>query len=132
MTHGAAPSLDDIHALAEQARAALPPPMRAAVADVALRVEDFASDAQLRDLGITDPFDLTGLYDGIPLTERASFDQPLSPDVIWLFRRPILDEWAERGGVNLAELVTHVMVHEMAHHFGWTDAAIAQIDRWWL
>ena len=53
------------------------------------------------------------------------------PDVIWLFRRPILDEWAERGNVSIAELVSHVVVHELAHHFGWSDDQIAVIDRWW-
>jgi predicted Zn-dependent protease with MMP-like domain len=58
-------------------------------------------------------------------------DQPQGPDTIWLFRRPILDEWADRGNVTLEDLVRHVLVHELAHHFGWSDADIASIDRWW-
>ncbi len=58
-------------------------------------------------------------------------DQPAQPDVIWLFRRPILDEWADRGDVTLADLVAHVLVHELAHHFGWSDDDIAAVDRWW-
>ena len=58
-------------------------------------------------------------------------DQPHGPDTIWLFRRPILDEWADRGNVALGALVAHVYVHELAHHFGWSDADIAAIDPWW-
>jgi predicted Zn-dependent protease with MMP-like domain len=85
----------------------------------------------LDDLGVEDPFDLTGLYDGIPLTEKSVMDVVDRPDTIWLFRRPILDEWAERGDVTLGQLVAHVLVHELAHHFGWSDEEIAAIDRWW-
>ncbi|MEM1428668.1 MAG: metallopeptidase family protein [Pseudomonadota bacterium] len=130
-TERRAPSLDEIAALAFSARDALPEGFAAAAAAVAIRVEDFADADILTDLGMEDAFELTGLYDGIPLTERSVMDQPDRPDTIWLFRRPILDEWAERGSVSLAELVTHVYVHELAHHFGWSDADIAAIDRWW-
>lgn len=126
-----APSLEEMIELAEAARAALPDGYVQAARDVALRIEDFAPEDLLAGLEISDPFELTGLYQGIPLTEKSVFDQPICPDVIWLFRRPILDEWAERGDVGLAELVTHVFVHELAHHFGWSDADIARIDRWW-
>ena len=83
------------------------------------------------DMGVEDPFEITGLYDGIPLTEKSVTDQPGQPDTIWLFRRPILDEWSDRGNVSLGEMVTHVLVHELAHHFGWSDDDIAQIDPWW-
>lgn len=126
-----APNLEDIETLAEAARANLPAAYQRAAAEVALRVVDFASDVTLIDLGIDSPFDLTGLYEGIPMTEKSTFDQPHGPDVIWLFRRPILDEWVDRGDVALGDLVAHVMIHEMAHHFGWSDDDIAQIDRWW-
>ena len=85
----------------------------------------------LEAMGIESPYDLTGLYEGIPLTEKSISDQPLHPDLIWLFRRPILDEWIERGDVSLQELVSHVLVHELAHHFGWSDADIARIAPWW-
>ncbi len=117
--------------LAFAARDALPPEFRASAASVAIRVVDLAPDDILEDLQIADPFDLTGLYDGIPLTEKSSFDQPTRPDAIWLFRRPILDEWADRGDVTLGDLVAHVYVHELAHHLGWSDADIARIDQWW-
>ena len=127
----AAPTLEDIHALAEAARAALPAPFAAQAAAVLLRVEDFADAEMLADLGMDDAFDLTGLYDGIPLTEASLMDQRDRPDTIWLFRRPILDEWLERESEPLGRLVAHVYVHELAHHFGWSDAEIARIDRWW-
>lgn len=126
-----APSLDDIEALVRAAIDALPAEFRAAAAGVALRVEDFASDDILDEMDVEDPFDLTGLYDGIPLPEKSVMDQPDRPDTIWLFRRPILDEWVGRGDVPLGELVTHVYVHELAHHLGWSDADIASVDRWW-
>lgn len=120
-----------IEALARDAVASLPPEFRAAATQVVLRIEDFASEDMLDALEIEDPFDLTGLYEGTPLTEKSVADQPHGPDVIWLFRRPILDEWVARGDVTLAELVAHVTVHELAHHFGWSDDDIATIDRWW-
>lgn len=126
-----APGLDLIEALARDAVLALPEPHRAAALQVALQVVDFAPDEVLEAMGIDSPYDLTGLYDGIPLTEKSVTDQPQQPDTVWLFRRPILEEWIERGDIGLADLVTHVTVHEFAHHFGWSDADIAAIDPWW-
>ena len=126
-----APDLAEFERIALSARAALPAPFTEMAQQVAIRIEDFAPDEMLADMQISDPFDLTGLYDGIPLTQKSSADQPLQPDMIWLFRRPILEEWAERGDITLGELITHVLVHEMAHHFGWSDEDIAEIDRWW-
>ncbi|MEL6204635.1 MAG: metallopeptidase family protein [Pseudomonadota bacterium] len=117
--------------MAHAARESLPPEFARAATEVAIRVEDFADPSTLSDLQIEDAFDLTGLYNGIPLTERSVMDQPDRPDTIWLFRRPILDEWAERGSEPLGRLVAHVYVHELAHHFGWSDDDIAAIDRWW-
>ncbi|MGC8203787.1 metallopeptidase family protein [Aliiroseovarius sp. PTFE2010] len=125
------PSLDTIEELARTAISDLPPQFAVAANTLVLRVMEFAPDELLAEIGIEEPFELTGLYTGIPLTEKSSFDQPTEPDAIWLFRRPILDEWIARGDVDLSDLVTHVTVHELAHHFGWTDADIARIDRWW-
>jgi predicted Zn-dependent protease with MMP-like domain len=130
-TDWTAPGLGEIEALADGALAMLPQPYQAAARKVVIRVEDFAPRRILLDMGVEDPFELTGLYDGIPLTEKSVMDQPGQPDTIWLFRRPMLDEWADRGNVSLGELVTHVLVHELAHHFGWSDDDIAQIDPWW-
>ena len=130
-TEATAPDAADIEAMALAAIDALPEAYRAAARAVVLRVEDFAPDEILEDMAVDDPFDLTGLYEGIPLTEKSNFDQPTRPDAIWLFRRPILDEWMSRGDVVLGDLVAHVYVHELAHHFGWSDDEIAAIDRWW-
>ena len=126
-----APDLADIEAMARAAMDALPEPFRAGAEAVALRVEDWPSEAMLDELEIDDAYGLTGLYDGIPTTEKSVMDQPAGPDTVWLFRRPILDEWADRGDVTLGDLVAHVTVHELAHHFGWSDEDIASIDRWW-
>lgn len=125
-----APSLADLEALAAAAYAELPGEVRDACAGLAIRVADFASDELLAEMEIEDPFELTGLYEGIPLTEKSVFDQPLRPDAVWLFRRPILEEWIERGDVALDRLVAHVLVHEIAHHLGWSDDDIRGIDDW--
>jgi predicted Zn-dependent protease with MMP-like domain len=125
-----APTLEEIAELAQATVAALPPAFRAAAQEVALRVADFADEDTLEEMEM-EPFDLTGLYEGVPLTEKSNWDVPQGPDTVWLFRRPILDEWAERGNVTIAELVAHVTIHEFAHHFGWSDDDIAAIDKWW-
>lgn len=125
-----APSLEDFDRLVARAVAALPAEVRRACADLAIRVLDFAPDEMLNSMQIDDPFDLTGLYDGTPLTEKSTFDQPQQPDTVWLFRRPILDEWIDRGDVALDRLVAHVLVHEIAHHLGWSDDDIRAVDDW--
>lgn len=124
-------SIDQIADMARATVAGLPDPFRKAAELVVLQVVDWPSDDMLDELGIDDPLDLTGLYDGIPLTEKSVMDPGYGPDMVWLFREPILDEWRERGNVDLADLVAHVTVHEFAHHFGWSDDDIATIDRWW-
>jgi predicted Zn-dependent protease with MMP-like domain len=126
-----APDLSEMEAMARAAVDALPPAFQPAARAVALRVAERPDAAMLRELGMSDPMELTGLYDGIPMTEKSVADQPLGPDTVWLFRAPILAEWRARGDVTLEELVGHVTIHEFAHHFGWSDADIAAIDRWW-
>jgi predicted Zn-dependent protease with MMP-like domain len=125
---GPAPSLDDIAALAEAAFAALPAKFRQLAGEVVFRVDDFASDEVLDDLGIEDPFELTGLYQGVDLSRRSVLDPSPEPARIFLYRRPILDEWAERGDVGLADLVAHVLTHEIGHHVGLSDADIDAIE----
>ncbi|WP_284165085.1 metallopeptidase family protein [Frigidibacter sp. SD6-1] len=127
----AAPDLEAIESMARATLADLPPEFAGPAQGVLLRVSDFAPEDLLEDMGIEDPFELTGLYDGIPMIEKSVMDVVDRPDMIWLFRRPILDEWAERGDVTLGQLVAHVTIHELAHHFGWSDEEIAEIDRWW-
>lgn len=131
--HGAqvAPDLAWFDDVARRTVADLPAPFATLAAQVALRVVDWPPADLLHEMEIDDPLDLTGLYEGIPVTEKSVFDQPHGPDVVWIFRRPILDEWQARGDVELSALVAHVVVHEFAHHFGWSDEDIATIDRWW-
>ena len=125
-----APSLADFDDLARGAFAALPPEVRTACADLLIRTADFAPDHLLAEMEIDDPFELTGLYDGIALTQKSVFDQPEGPDIVWLFRRPILEEWIDRGDIALGALVAHVLVHEIAHHLGWSDDDIRAVDDW--
>jgi predicted Zn-dependent protease with MMP-like domain len=124
---GLAPSLDDFATLAERAFSDLPEPFRGLAAEAVIRVDDFADDAVLDDMGIQDPFELTGLYQGVDLSRRSVFEAS-PPPMIFLYRRPILDEWAERGDVTLEELVAHVLVHEIGHHFGLSDDDIDRIE----
>jgi predicted Zn-dependent protease with MMP-like domain len=126
--HSRAPSLEDIAALAEAAFAELPEAFRQQAGEIVFRVDDFASDEVLDDLGLEDPFELTGLYQGVDLGRRSVLDPSPEPARVFLYRRPILDEWAERGDVALAELVTHVLVHEIGHHFGLSDEDIHVIE----
>jgi len=126
-----APDLEMLHALALSARANLPAPWAELAKAVAIRVEEVAPPEMLSELAMEDPFELTGLYDGIPMTQKSVMDQPEGPDTVWLFRRAILDEWIDRGNVTLGELVTHIVVHELAHHFGWSDDDSAAVDQWW-
>src|SRR5262245_15503525 len=123
-----APSLDDLAAMAEAAFAALPTAFREAAGHLVFRVDEFPSDEVLDDLGIEDAFELTGLYQGVDLIRRSIFDAAPSASRVFLFRRPILDEWAERGDVSLGELVTHILVHEIGHHMGLSDADIEIIE----
>jgi predicted Zn-dependent protease with MMP-like domain len=125
---GLAPSLDDLAALAEAAFARLPEGFRRMVGEVIFRVDDFPAQEVLDEMGIEDAFELTGLYQGVDLGHRSVFDPSPQPSMIFLYRRPILDEWAERGDVTLEALVAHVLVHEIGHHFGLSDADIDRIE----
>jgi len=121
-------------AFLEMARAAvdaLPVPFDRAAQALVISVVDMPPGDVLEDLGMTDPMELTGLYDGVPMTEKSFADQAMGPDMIWLYRLPILAEWRTREDVELADLIAHILVHELAHHFGWSDDDIAEIDRWW-
>lgn len=123
-----APSLDDFAAIARIAYDALPDPFRRLAGDALIHIADFAEDEVLKDLGIEDGFELTGLYQGVDLSRRSVLDTALQPSMVFLYRRPILDEWAERGDVTLEELISHVLVHEIGHHFGLSDDDIDAIE----
>lgn len=124
----AAPSLDDFAALADEAYKTLPQPFRGLAGEVRMVVEDFAADEVLEQLGIDDPFELTGLYRGVDLAARSVLDPVPQMSQVLLYRRPILDEWSERGDVTLMELITHVLVHEIGHHFGLSDDDIHRAE----
>jgi predicted Zn-dependent protease with MMP-like domain len=117
---GRPPSAGDIETIARAALEALPKPFSESIGDVVLIVEEFADDATLDSLGIEDPFELSGVYEGIPLTERSVEQSGTLPERVRLFRRPILDEWAA-GDDTLEHLVAHVLIHEIGHHFGLSD-----------
>ena len=122
-----APDAAAIERLAEAAIARMPELFRRHLDGVVLRVDDFAEEDVLRELGIEDPFDLTGLYTGRPVGEQSSMLSGELPAMIHLYRRPLLDEWAETG-VALEDLITHVIVHEAGHHFGFSDADMHAIE----
>jgi predicted Zn-dependent protease with MMP-like domain len=123
-----APSLAEFEHLAEAAFANLPGRFRRLCEGVAVRVEDFSDDDTLRDLGLDSPFDLLGLFRGIGLAQgAATLDTGQFPNMVWLYRRPILDYWAEHDE-TLGALVTHVLIHEIGHHFGLSDADMEAIE----
>lgn len=121
---GPAPSLDDLDRLARDAWDAMPDSFRTLAGDVLIRIEDFADEAVLADLGIEDAFELTGLYHGVDLTQRSIMDPAPAQPMVFLFRRAILEEWIDRGDVTLEDLISHVLVHEIGHHFGLSDDAM--------
>ena len=123
-----APSIDDFAAIADEAWGELPEQFRAMAGDVELRVADFPDEDVLDELGIEDAFELTGLYQGVDLSRRTSFDPTPHRSMVLLYRRPMLDEWCERGDVSLKELIVHVLVHEIGHHFGLSDDDIEAIE----
>ena len=117
---GPPPSAAEIEALARATLDALPAPFADSLGEVVLLVEEFADDKTLADMGIDDPFELSGIYEGVPLTERSVDQSGTLPERIRLFRRPLLDEWAD-GDDTLEHLVAHVLIHEVGHHFGLSD-----------
>ena len=125
--HGLPPSAEEIEAVARRTLLALPEPFASHLHDVVLLIEDFADDETLSVMAIEDPFDLTGIYEGIPISEKSVEQSGALPDRIRLFRRPILDEWAD-GDDTLEHLVAHVLIHEVGHHFGLGDEAMHALE----
>ena len=121
-----APSLDDFEAMAADAFARLPAHFRERCEGLVIRVEDFPEESVLDDLDAETPFDILGLYQGISIAGRDS-GPPIGPDMVFLYRRPMLDYWAEFAD-TLGGLVTHVLVHEIGHHFGLSDADMEAIE----
>jgi predicted Zn-dependent protease with MMP-like domain len=124
---GPPPSADEMEAIARRVLDSLPEPFASHLPNVVLLIEDFADDRTLKAMDIEEPFDLTGIYEGIPITERSVDHSGTMPDRIRLFRRPILDEWAD-GDDTLEQLVVHVVVHEVGHHFGLSDEDMDDLE----
>jgi predicted Zn-dependent protease with MMP-like domain len=127
MRYGTPPSLDDILELAEVALSAIPQELRNMVGGTVMAVEEAPDDEILAEMGMESPWELTGLYRGTPLTEKSVLDVPVEPDTIVLFREPILLEWIETGE-DLFRLVRNVLIHEIGHHFGLSDADISRLE----
>jgi predicted Zn-dependent protease with MMP-like domain len=122
------PTAEEIEALAEQALAAIPERLRRHIKGVGISVEEFADDATLAEMEIESAWELSGLYRGTPLNRRSVDDIARAPDLIFLYRQPILLEWVETGE-DFYRLVRNVLIHEVAHHFGFSDAEIEALER---
>jgi predicted Zn-dependent protease with MMP-like domain len=122
-----APSLAEFEAMAEAAYARLPDKFRQLCEGVVIRVEDFPTEEVLQELRAQSEFELLGLFQGVGLPFRSESAPEQMPNMVWLYRRPILDFWAEHEN-TLGEIVTHVLVHEIGHHFGMSDADMQAIE----
>jgi predicted Zn-dependent protease with MMP-like domain len=123
-----APSLVEFEVMAIEAFRRLPDKFRDLCADLVIRIDDFPTDEVLDHLGARTEFDVLGLFQGVGLPFRSESAPVQMPNMIWLYRRPILDYWAEHDE-TLGEIVTHVLVHEIGHHFGMSDEDMEAIER---
>ena len=121
------PTVADLEAVAREAYAGVPVELRRFVQNVIIRVQDFPDDETLEDLECESPFDLLGLYRGVDLSQKSVLDTPEDVDMIFLYRRPILDYWCE-AGEDLTHVVRHIMIHEIGHHFGLSDDDMERIE----
>jgi predicted Zn-dependent protease with MMP-like domain len=126
-TFGPPPSASEFEAIARAALSRLPTELAQHTGDVVLSIEDFADEETLAEMGIEDPFELTGLFEGIGLTEQSIELSGQMPNRVRLFRQPILDEWIAEGE-DLEHLIAHVVIHEIGHHFGLSDADMHALE----
>ena len=122
------PSLDELKAIAEAALKTLPGELAVHVTGVVIRIADFPDPEIERDMGLESPFDLLGLYQGVSLDRKSVSDPTPDVDMIFLYRRPILDYWCETGE-DLSRIVRHVLIHEIGHHFGFSDEDMERIEK---
>lgn len=121
------PSLADIDALAREALNLLPPDLKKFTEGVIVQVEEFPDDDVCAEMELETPFDILGLYQGVSLAEKQIEASGGTPDLVFLYRRPILDYWCETGE-DLAHVVRHVLIHEIGHHFGYSDDEMETLD----
>ena len=126
--HTTPPTLAEIELLAAEAFETIPEELRRHVANVPIRVEEFPDAETEEEMGLESPFDLLGLYRGVALPRQSVLDVRTRPDMIFLYRRPILDYWCEEG-LDLRAVIRHVLIHEIGHHFGFSDADMDRIER---
>jgi predicted Zn-dependent protease with MMP-like domain len=123
-----APTLDDIETLAREVYDRLPEEFRERCGDILFRVEDFPDEDVIEEMELETQYDILGLFQGVALTQRAESETvPREPNVVFLYRRPILDEWSE-SQILLGDIVTHVLIHEVGHHFGFSDEDMEAIE----
>ena len=121
------PSLADLEDLAHRALKTIPGELLRHTRDVVIRVDDFPDAETEREMGLESPFDLLGLYRGVPIGEKGTGYTPHDVDMIFLYRRPLLDYWCETEE-DLEHLIRHVMIHEIGHHFGLSDEDMERIE----
>ena len=121
------PSAEEIELIARREMQSLPEPFASHLRHVVLQVDEYAEQSLLAELGIDHPLELTGVYEGIPIGQRSVETSGSLPDRIRLFRQPILAEWVEEGE-QLEHLVRHVLIHEVGHHFGYSDEDMHAIE----
>lgn len=121
------PSLEEIETIALETLATLPERFRRHAEGVIVRIEEFPDEEVEREMELESPFDLMGLYTGVSIDQQSINDLPRPPNMIFLYRRPLLDYWCETGE-DLPHLVRHVMIHEMGHHFGFSDADMEALE----
>jgi predicted Zn-dependent protease with MMP-like domain len=123
-----APTLDDIEFLARDTFDRLPGEFRARCGEIVFRVEDFPDNDVMEEMELETPYDILGLFQGVGMTEANESDPvPREPSMVFLYRRPILDEWSD-SEITLGDIVTHVLVHEIGHHFGFSDDDMERIE----
>ncbi|MBC8339780.1 MAG: metallopeptidase family protein [Rhodospirillales bacterium] len=122
------PTLEDFEAVARVELANLPDELAGHVTDIVIRIADFPDPEVEREFDLESPFDLLGLYQGVSLDRKSVSHAPQDLDMIFLYRRPILDYWSESGD-DLAAVIRHVLIHEIGHHFGLSDADMDRIER---
>lgn len=123
----APPMLDDIETIGREALKTIPEELCRHVRNLVIRVEEFPDEETEEEMGLESPFDLLGLYRGVSIDRKSIADTPHDLDMIFLYRRPLLDYWCETGE-DLFELVRHVLIHEIGHHFGFSDEDMARIE----
>jgi predicted Zn-dependent protease with MMP-like domain len=126
--HTTPPDLAELEIIAAAELDRIPAELRSHLGTVVIRIEDFPDEETEAEMDLDSPFDLLGLYRGVALPHRSLFDVRTTPDMIFLYRRPLLDFWCETGQ-DLAAVVRHVLIHEIGHHFGFSDADMDRIER---